>query len=193
MITGISGLGYQLKPRISEEIISKEIISEEIINMTNPFWSNIFRKQDDSASKITDLFLQTPLFKNIPASICRQIVEQMHVRYYAKNEIVFKQGELGAGAVLITSGEVLISSAKKPLAKLTEGDFFGEIALVLDEPRTADATACTECELVFLLKQDIDEWINRSPRYGAVFMKNVAYLIANRLKQANQVLSNNDS
>jgi len=159
----------------------------------NPFWSNLFKQRDDVKSKITDLWLQTPLFKNVPTSTCRNLVENMHPRYYKKGEAIFNQGELGAGAVLITSGKVTIKSAEQVLAELSEGDFFGEVALVLDEPRTADAVASEDCELVFLIKQDVNEWVNRTPRYGAVFMKNIAYLIATRLKQANQLLSENSS
>lgn len=155
----------------------------------NPFWSNLFVKKSDVKSKITELWLQTPLFENVPTSMCRKLVENMHPRYYKKGETIFNQGELGAGAVLITAGRVTIKSADQVLAELVEGDFFGEVALVLDEPRTADAVASEDCELVFLIKQDVNEWVNRTPRYGAVFMKNIAYLIATRLKQANQLLS----
>lgn len=155
----------------------------------NPFWSNLFNRQDDVKTKITDLWLQTPLFKNVPTSVCRQLVENIHPRYYKKGEAIFNQGELGAGAVLISSGKVSIKSGDQELAELGEGDFFGEVALVLDEPRTADAVASEDCVLLFLVKPDVNEWINRSPRYGAIFMKNVALLIATRLKQTNQLLS----
>lgn len=159
------------------------------MSSSNPFWANLFRKKSDPKSKITELWLNTPLFENVPTSICRQLVENMHPRYYKKGEAVFNEGELGAGAVLISTGKVVIKSAGKILAELEEGDFFGEIALVLDEPRTADAIASEDCELVFLIKQDVNEWISRTPRYGAVFMRNVAFLVANRLKQANHQLS----
>jgi CRP-like cAMP-binding protein len=163
------------------------------VTKNNPFWSNLFKKQDDAKSKITDLWLQTPLFENVPTSICRKLVENMHPRYYKKDEAIFNQGELGAGAVLITSGKVIIKSSDQVLAELAEGDFFGEVALVLDEPRTADAVASEDCELVFLIKQDVNEWVNQTPRYGAIFMKNIAHLIATRLKRANQLLSDGNN
>ena len=159
------------------------------MSSNDPFWSNLFNRKSDTKSKITELWLQTPLFKEVPAAMCRQLVENMHPRYYKKNEAIFHEGELGAGAVLIASGKVEIKSADKILAELEAGDFFGEIALVLDEPRTADAIASDDCELYFLIKQDVNEWLNRTPRYGAVFMRNVAFLIANRLKQVNHRLS----
>jgi len=79
------------------------------------------------------------------------------------------------------------------LAELVVGDFFGEVALVLDEPRTADAVASEDCELVFLIKQDVNEWVNQTPGYGAVFMRNIAHLIATRLKRANQLLSDRNN
>lgn len=155
----------------------------------NPIWANLFKPKTDARSKVTDLWLQTPLFKDVPTAICRRLVGNMHPRYYKKGEPIFNEGELGAGAVLISSGTVVIKSADKVLAELGEGDFFGEIALVLDEPRTANAIASKDCELFFLIKQDVNEWVNCTPQYGAVFMKNVAYLIATRLKQANSILS----
>lgn len=156
---------------------------------TNPVWSNIFRRSSDATSKVTELWMKTPLFDGIPPSQCRRLMENMYPRYYKCGEPIFSEGESGAGAVLVSSGKVQIKSSGKVLAELSEGDFFGEVALVLDEPRTADAVASEDSELYFLIKQDVNEWVNRSPRHGAQLMRNVAFLLASRLKQANHHLS----
>jgi len=72
------------------------------VKKKNPFWANLFKKPNDVTGKITDLCLQTRLFKNVPTSTCRNLVENMPPRYCKKGEAIFNQGELGAGAVLIS-------------------------------------------------------------------------------------------
>lgn len=138
---------------------------------------------------ITELWLETPLFRHIPPCVCRQLVRRMHVRNYKTNEVVFKSGELGAGAVLIKSGEIMVQSSGKVLAVLQAGDFFGEVALVNEDPRTADAIAKGDCERVFLVRQEIEEWVRSSPRDGVTFMSNVAHVLASRLSNANSLLA----
>ena len=160
-----------------------------IIKKTDPFWSNLFRQSKSSNDVITDLWLETSLFHNIPPRVCHQLVRRMHIRQYKADEVVFKAGELGAGAVLIKSGEVMVQSNGKVLAVLQAGDFFGEVALVNEDPRTADAIAKNDCELVFLVRQEIEEWVRSSPRHGVTFMSNVAHVLASRLSHSNSLLA----
>ncbi len=156
----------------------------------HPFWSNFFRRKKTDTDVITSLWLATPLFQNIPLRVCRQLVQRMHPRQYRAGENIFNAGELGAGAVLIKSGKVSVQSSGKVLATLQRGDFFGEVALVNEGPRTADAIAENDCELVFLVRQEVEEWVRSSPRYGAVFMSNIAHILAGRLTKANEFMSN---
>jgi len=67
--------------------------------------------------------------------------------------------------------------------------FFGEVALILDEPRTADAITTEESELIFFTHSDLEEWVKRSPRSGAQFMLNIAVVLAARLRHTNILLS----
>jgi len=157
--------------------------------MTNPLWSNLFRKPAALRSELTELWLATPLFQDIPRRAVEHLVADMHPRDYAAEESVFRVGERGAGAVLIHSGSVSIRSGDIELARLEHGDFFGEIALAIDEPRTADAIAVEPTRLVFLLRADVEEWIERAPALGGRFALNLARIIASRLRRANALLS----
>ena len=71
---------------------------------------------------------------------------------------------------------------------LSDGDFFGEIALVLDVARTADAIATEDTELIFFLRPELDEWLARSPYFAGRLGANLAYVLAQRLLQANKAL-----
>lgn len=159
------------------------------MNSQHPLWQNLFRAKDDPTSAVAHMWMATPLFNNISARECRDLVKTMHPRRYQKDEMVFNSGDIGASIVLIKSGGIEIKAADKLLAELTEGDFFGEVALIVDEPRTADAIATEESELIFFLRSDLDEWIKRSPRSGAQFMQNIATVLASRLRHSNILLS----
>lgn len=161
--------------------------------MTNtsnhPFWLNLFRKKGDQVHEVTEMWMQTPLFEKIPYRRCRELVANMHPRKYSSNETIFNTGDIGASVVLIREGNVEIKAGDNVLAELVSGDFFGEIALIIDEPRTAKAVTTIDSELIFFLRSDLEEWIQRSPEDGAQFMLNISKVLAARLKQTNLLLS----
>jgi len=159
----------------------------------HPLWHNIFRHKDDRVTEVCNLWAETPLFKKIPKPYIHRLVKNMHPRFYKKGDSVFTTGDIGAGAVLIKSGEINIKAGDKVLAQLHAGDFFGEVALVVDEARTADAVANTDCELIFFLRPDLEEWLHSSPKPGAQLMVNISRVLAGRLRHANDMLSIKES
>lgn len=154
----------------------------------HPLWANIFRSKEDPVTEVCRLWSSTPLFKQIPQSYIRRLVKNMHPRFYKAGESIFTTGDIGAGAVLIKSGDINIMAGANVLASLSSGDFFGEVALVVDEPRTADAVAATDCELIFFLRPDLEEWIHSAPKQGAQLMANISRVLAGRLRHANEML-----
>lgn len=158
----------------------------------HPLWKNIFRHKD-RVTEVAKLWAETPLFIQISATSIHELVGHMHPRAYTKNEVVFKTGDIGAGAVLIKSGRVAIKAGEQTLALLEPGDFFGEVALVVDEPRTADAVAVEASELIFFLRPDLEEWIHNAPKQGAQLMINLSRVLAGRLRHANDMLSQSQS
>ena len=155
----------------------------------HPLWQNLFRSQGDRLTEVTKMWMDTPLFENISEHKCRELVNTMHPREYQTGEKVFNSGDIGTSVVLIRKGGIEIKAGEKLLAELQAGDFFGEVALVIDEPRTADAITCEESELIFFLRSDLEEWIQRSPRDGAQFMLNIAKVLAARLRHTNILMS----
>lgn len=157
--------------------------------MSHYFWHNLFQSKDDPQQIITDYWAKTPLFQLIPKHQIASLVDNMHCRHFDKGETIFNEGDQGAGAILIQQGSVQISSKKVKLTTLSEGDFFGEIALAQTDKRTADAVAIEDSELVFLLKQDIEEWISYEPKHASQFLKNLAEVLALRLQKMNHIIN----
>lgn len=162
--------------------------------MTNdPLWFNFFRKSADPDHVLADLWKQTPLFNNISWRRCLTLSRMMHMRQYHKGELVFKDGEMGLGVAMIVSGSVHVKTGGHLLADLKAGDFFGEIALVIDEPRTANVIAVEDTKLAFFLRPDLEEFIDQFPKHGAILMFNLSKVLANRLREANTALRNADA
>ncbi|MEM7563022.1 MAG: cyclic nucleotide-binding domain-containing protein, partial [Pseudomonadota bacterium] len=125
----------------------------------------------------------------IPERQTAFLCQKMHVRRFKQDEVIFKLGDQGAGAILVMEGSVRIMANTTELAVLEEGDFFGEIALAATEKRTADAVATSPTQLVFFLKQDLEEWIEYEPRLGARFLMNLSSALAHRLYHANELIA----
>jgi CRP-like cAMP-binding protein len=159
---------------------------------THPLWHNFFRTGTDPHHVVADLWKKTPLFSNISWRRCLTLSRMMHMRQYSKGELIFKDGEIGLGVAMIVSGSVHVKTGGHLLAELRTGDFFGEIALVIDEPRTANVIAAEETELAFFLRPDLEEFIDQFPKHGAILTFNLSKVLARRLREANAALQDSD-
>ena len=152
-------------------------------------WVDLFRKKEPWYDEVTQLWQETPFFQKIPRREIRKLARTMHLRHFEVGEYIFHCGDQGAGAAMIKSGGVEIRYQGTVLATLHRGDFFGEIALALDERRTADAVAIEKTELVLFLRPDFEEWIVRAPQHGARLSTNLAHVLAHRLLHSNKMLA----
>lgn len=81
-------------------------------------------------------------------------VRQAFERVFAKGDLIFEEGDSGDVLFIIQSGEVELSrraiTGRHTIANLGAGEFFGEMCVVMGEPRTARATAKSETRLLEL-------------------------------------------
>jgi len=101
-----------------------------------------------------------PFFGELPDTELQAISEQLHRERYLKGQVIFSEGEEGDALYLIESGQVQVvtgpSSDEKILAYLGPGNFFGELALLLDEPRSATVRVVIDVEVWVLRKHDLE-------------------------------------
>ncbi len=163
--------------------------------MHNPLWSNLFRDRHDWVKKTCLMCEQNPLFADVSSQSITWLASRMHLRRYDKNEVVFRMGDPGAGAVLLLSGKVKITVNDVVVASLERGDLFGEVALATNLPRTAEAVTTAASELVFFLRSDLKEWMETSPKQASTLLLNLANMLAHRLMHSNErySLSNNET
>jgi CRP-like cAMP-binding protein len=87
---------------------------------------------------------------------------------YPAQSFVMKLGDVGQEMYFVARGEVeVLDGSGKQLAKLREGDFFGELSLLRSEPRNASIRTTTACDLFVLEKHDFDEAMRNHPEFAA--------------------------
>lgn len=116
-----------------------------------------------------DIIAKVPLFHGADEEFVKEIALQMKPLVFMPGDYVYKAGEPGRDMYFISKGtvEVVAKDGTQVYAALTEGDFFGEIALVLNEPRTASVRALTFCDLYRLEKETFEHVLRHHPDIGA--------------------------
>ncbi len=77
--------------------------------------------------------------------------------------IIIKQGERGDKLYVLLDGEVIVLKGIKPVATLEGPNWFGELALIDNAPRTATVIAKTECRLLIVPKNVLMEAVSKDP------------------------------
>lgn len=107
-----------------------------------------------------------PLFANLDALKISEIAALLHPKQIPARFAIVKRGEYADSMFFIVTGEVEVDLHPTP-KKLSNGEFFGEIALLKDCERTATVTTLTECQLLYLEAHDFHRLLNSNPELRA--------------------------
>jgi len=104
------------------------------------------------------LLQQIPLFTDLPQEQLRSLVSVLERRTYRKGQIILRQGDQGDSLFVIVSGRVRIYTISPDGHEWSvwfydRGDFFGEMALLSGEPRSANAQAMQRTEVLILRRR----------------------------------------
>ncbi|MBL8032715.1 MAG: ion transporter [Leptospiraceae bacterium] len=112
-----------------------------------------------------DIIEKVPMFKGAPDDLIRQIVLNLKPALYTPGDYIFRKGDMGDQMYFISRGRVEIVSedGKTVFATLSDGSFFGEIALLFSSERTASVRAADYCDLYTLDKFTFDSVLAKFP------------------------------
>jgi cAMP-dependent protein kinase regulator len=112
----------------------------------------------------------SPLFELLGEVEREAIVKEMEVETHDEGSVIVAEGDAGTSVYIIASGEVKVytrgagsSGGTVYLARLGEGDFFGEVSVLTGKPRTATITASQRTELLRLDKSKLDGVLSKYP------------------------------
>lgn len=143
---------------------------------------------------MSELLRKIRLFDNLTEQELEKIrnicVKEMH----AKDTTLFIEGDPGNQCYLITKGAVRISKfihniGEEALAVLKAGDYFGEMSLIDNFPRSAHAIANTDIEVLAINKTDLDNILNADHELGYKLLWTFTKTLSKRLRETNEKMA----
>jgi len=123
-----------------------------------------------------------------PAAPVKKGAAGQFVEEHPAGAFLFREGDLGTEMFILQEGQVEIlksvGGVDEQLAVLDKGDFFGEMSLLEDLPRTASARAVTDCKVIRINGATFDQMLRTKPEIAVRIMRK----LSRRLRQTDQML-----
>jgi CRP/FNR family transcriptional regulator, cyclic AMP receptor protein len=135
------------------------------------------------------LLAKFTVFAELGGDELHTLLEQSAVETYSKGELIIHSGEVGHCMYVILRGSVRVTvpdSGQIELARLSVGDFFGEVALVDDGPRSANVIATDVCELLCITRTTLGVLAGLHPDAAIQLLAAIGRSLVARLRKGNQ-------
>jgi len=134
-----------------------------------------------------------PLFREFPPSVIEHLGTYMTRRSVRRGASIFVKGDPGTGLMAVLWGSVKITvptsdGHEAVLNIINPGQVFGEIALLDGQPRTADAVAMSDCELMVIDRRDFIPFLRREPDVALKFIEILCARIRRTSEQVEDVM-----
>lgn len=123
-----------------------------------------------------EILKQIPFFSTLSNEDLEAIAQKVQMQYFSPDQVIFEEGDYGDEMYVIKRGQVEVLRNFARIAQLEVHAFFGEMALVSDEPRNATIKALTEVEVLVLKKEDLKILLQTKPTIASV----VSYEVVKR-------------
>jgi CRP/FNR family transcriptional regulator, cyclic AMP receptor protein len=117
---------------------------------------------------------RTPLFSGLSKKELTQLARMSDDMEIEAGRVLCREGEIGREFFAIVDGEVEVTRKGKPVKRSGGDDFFGEIALLEDIPRTATVKAKSPLRLFVLTSHDFRRLVDSSPSVERKVMRSLA-------------------
>ena len=124
----------------------------------------------------------TALFATTPENVLSSIVPIMKEITFREGEEIFAKGDIGTSLFIVHDGQVGVFNGPQQLATFGPGDFFGELALLDAEPRSASAAALSE---VLAFRIDQEDFYDVMEERGEV-LRNILRMLCQRIRTQNE-------
>ncbi len=134
---------------------------------------------------IAEFLKSIEAFQSLSAHSLEQLTEKVTTSQYQAGAYILRQGDPGDAMYILREGEVEVpildnQGRKKFTAQLTAGQFFGEMALLTGEPRSADVIARTDCTCLIVTKTALEPLLEKQPQVAAFLTE----ILGQRLMEA---------
>jgi len=135
-------------------------------------------------STVDDL-KRVPLFSDLSPAELERFAEVAREREYPKNSVILFEDDPGDALYVVSGGQVKVvligeDGREVILSVLSDGDFFGEMSLIDDEPRSAHVIAMRDSRLLVLRRDDFQQQLQQHPSIALKVLK----VMVQRLRRA---------
>jgi len=138
----------------------------------------------------TDLLRSIPMFEGLDQEDLDHLAHTLVERPFKGGQMIFHQGDRGSEMYIVAQGHVNIhlpgeNSRRVSLKDISVGEYFGELALFDEKPRSASALATTDALLFELSRETLRGYLERRPGAAMAILRTMA----ERLRETNAMLS----
>ncbi|MDP3178933.1 MAG: cyclic nucleotide-binding domain-containing protein [Spirochaetaceae bacterium] len=136
----------------------------------------------------------TLILQNLGLRELKRFAAICETQDYAAGEFIVQEGSIGSDLHILIEGEVEITVKGKEreevaVSSVRKGDVFGEAAIFMDVPRTANAKARTRCMVVAASRERVFKFCDENPRAGLKIFGFVIYSLLRRLSSTSRELA----
>ncbi|HEX9597788.1 MAG TPA: cyclic nucleotide-binding domain-containing protein [Gaiellaceae bacterium] len=124
-----------------------------------------------------ELIKKVPLFSKLSKKELEQVAHIADELDLPNGKLMAEEGDRGREFFVLLEGEADVTKGDKSINTMHAGDFFGEIALVTQMPRTASVRATTDVRVLVVTERDFSALLKHSPEVG----RGVAEALAERV------------
>lgn len=140
-----------------------------------------FAAVEASTASYVEALARLSLFADLPHPHLEAVAHSFGEEVFAEGQRVIRQDVTGGGFYVILEGEAKVVIDGQERARLTGGDFFGEIAILTDEPPTADVIATSLLRCMIIPDNELKAFLLKQP----TVMYRMLQIEARRLRAAN--------
>ena len=142
----------------------------------------------DAEQKI-HVLRQIPLFESLGFVELVKVLNILHIRKVGAGENVIKEGEASSRFFVILDGGAEIRRQGETVAELAPGDFFGEMGLLDDSPRSADVVTTEPTHLLVIHRDDFNTLLHDQLQLSQKVLWSFCRVLTIRLRDTNESLS----
>jgi CRP-like cAMP-binding protein len=151
----------------------------------------ILKKIRGKEGNIIPVLRTVPIFEELTFRDLKKIELIVHERTFMPDEVIFYERQPGTGMYFVKKGLVrltkTVNGERVKIAELGEGEFFGEMSLLEEYPRSAQATAVVRTEALGIFRPDLLDLIKRHPRLGSKILMKLSTRLASRLRKTTEM------
>jgi CRP/FNR family transcriptional regulator, cyclic AMP receptor protein len=140
------------------------------------------RKEEN---EVVDMLQNVPIFSGLSKKELKKMAHSFVDKSFQKGSVIESEGDKGVSFYLIVDGSVNVKKGGKSIAKLSKGQFFGELSLLDNQPRSATVETLEPTRCLIMTAWVWNGFLETEPKLAIPVMRE----LARRLRETDQKLS----